>query len=133
MDKHTFDIVFSTIVVLNYGRDCWRGCGRRQGPCEWCGSGLCCRKGWWENRQLPPLASARVPLASDVNTPPCITQLWKYTSVYNTTVRENKTVKTQIHVNSEIEPLSNTTEKTQLPQHDRHQCPLGLCSEHNSV
>ena len=93
----------------------------------------CCRKGWWENRQLPPLASARVPLASDVNTPPCITQLWKHTSVYNTTVRENKTVKTQLHVNSEIEPLSNTTEKTQLPQHDRHQCPLGLCCEHNSV
>ena len=39
----------------------------------------CCRKGWWENRQLPPLASARVPLASDVNTPPCITQQWEKT------------------------------------------------------
>ena len=50
MDKHTFDTVFSSIVVLNYGRDCWRGCGRQQGECDWCGSGVCCRKGWWDTR-----------------------------------------------------------------------------------
>ena len=36
--------------LLNAGKDCWGGCGRRQGPCEWCGSGLCCRKGWWDTR-----------------------------------------------------------------------------------
>ena len=36
--------------LLNAGKDCWGGCGRRQGPCDWCGSGLCCRKGWWDTR-----------------------------------------------------------------------------------
>eukprot|EP00931_Biecheleriopsis_adriatica_P092967 TRINITY_DN6671_c0_g2_i8.p1 TRINITY_DN6671_c0_g2~~TRINITY_DN6671_c0_g2_i8.p1 ORF type:complete len:871 (-),score=95.55 TRINITY_DN6671_c0_g2_i8:91-2703(-) len=33
--------------VENYGKDCWGGCGHKQGPCQWCGSeGMCCRFGW---------------------------------------------------------------------------------------
>ena len=37
-------------AVLNAGKDCWRGCGRKQGACDWCGAGVCCRKGWWDTR-----------------------------------------------------------------------------------
>ena len=32
--------------VVNEGLDCWGGCNAKQGPCDWCGSGLCCRYGW---------------------------------------------------------------------------------------
>ena len=29
----------------NAGRDCWNGCKKQQGKCEWCGfDGYCCRK-----------------------------------------------------------------------------------------
>ena len=28
------------------GEDCWVGCHYQQGPCAWCGTGTCCRKGW---------------------------------------------------------------------------------------
>jgi len=34
--------------LLNAGRNCWRACGRQQGPCAWCGTGVCCRSGWWD-------------------------------------------------------------------------------------
>merc|ERR1711934_295405 len=32
--------------VKHYGQDCWRGCKGKQGACNWCGSGVCCRYGW---------------------------------------------------------------------------------------
>jgi len=38
----------ASAVVLNEGIDCWIDCEQQQGPCEWCGSGVCCRKGWWD-------------------------------------------------------------------------------------
>merc|ERR1711865_364019 len=28
------------------GEDCWDGCNNQQGPCDWCGTGYCCRLGW---------------------------------------------------------------------------------------
>jgi hypothetical protein len=34
--------------LLNENKDCWGGCGAKQGPCSFCGSGNCCRKGWWD-------------------------------------------------------------------------------------
>ena len=30
----------------NSGKDCWTNCQDQQGPCSWCGTGLCCRYGW---------------------------------------------------------------------------------------
>ena len=42
--------VFKTIlldkVLKNYGKDCWTPCNKQQGQCEYCGTGLCCRKEW---------------------------------------------------------------------------------------
>jgi len=38
--------VISVGPVSHEGSDCLEGCGYRQGPCSWCGSGMCCRKGW---------------------------------------------------------------------------------------
>ena len=29
--------------------DCWENCNKRDGACEWCGTGLCCRKRKIEN------------------------------------------------------------------------------------
>ena len=34
--------------VENQGQNCWGECGRKQGACAWCGTGMCCRKGWWD-------------------------------------------------------------------------------------
>ena len=32
--------------IQHEGEDCWTGCERQQGPCDWCGKdGMCCRKG----------------------------------------------------------------------------------------
>ena len=31
--------------LLNAGVDCWYQCSKKQGPCAFCGIGLCCRKG----------------------------------------------------------------------------------------
>ena len=31
--------------LLNAGVDCWNQCSKKQGPCAFCGTGLCCRKG----------------------------------------------------------------------------------------
>ena len=37
-------------ALMNAGEDCWYECGRKEGPCSWCGTeGLCCRKGWTGN------------------------------------------------------------------------------------
>ena len=34
-------------TLKNAGKNCWNGCGNRQGKCDWCGSaGMCCRYGW---------------------------------------------------------------------------------------
>ena len=30
----------------NSGLNCWNQCNGIQGPCDWCGSGYCCRSGW---------------------------------------------------------------------------------------
>ena len=32
--------------LLNEGQECLNQCNQIQGPCNYCGSGLCCRKGW---------------------------------------------------------------------------------------
>ena len=32
--------------LQNSGVNCWDGCSKEQGPCAFCGTGLCCRKGW---------------------------------------------------------------------------------------
>ena len=30
----------------NSGKDCWTGCGKKQGKCDFCGTkGYCCKKG----------------------------------------------------------------------------------------
>ena len=34
--------------VVNESIECWAACGA-QGPCSWCGIGMCCRKGWVGN------------------------------------------------------------------------------------
>jgi len=34
-----------TIGTRNQGKNCWKPCGKQSGPCSWCGSGSCCRKG----------------------------------------------------------------------------------------
>ena len=31
--------------LQNSGKDCWGPCNG-QGPCDYCGTGVCCRKGW---------------------------------------------------------------------------------------
>jgi len=33
-------------VLRNTGTACWNECGKQQGPCSFCGTGSCCRKGW---------------------------------------------------------------------------------------
>ena len=39
-----------TTAIANEGKDCWWGCKKKQGPCEWCGTeGWCCRLGWTGN------------------------------------------------------------------------------------
>ena len=36
--------------IANKGKDCWKGCEKTQGRCEWCGTeGWCCRLGWEGN------------------------------------------------------------------------------------
>jgi hypothetical protein len=35
----------SATGLLNAGQNCWGACQSQQGPCAWCGSGSCCRKG----------------------------------------------------------------------------------------
>ena len=36
---------FTTKVgLLNDGKACWHECNKQQGPCSFCGTGLCCRK-----------------------------------------------------------------------------------------
>ena len=38
------------ITQARLGEDCWDGCNKQQGKCEWCGSeGYCCRQGWEGN------------------------------------------------------------------------------------
>jgi len=32
--------------LQNPGDDCWDGCNHQQGPCSWCGTGMCCRHNW---------------------------------------------------------------------------------------
>ena len=36
----------SNLGVKNLGEDCWSQCNQVQGPCDHCGTGLCCRYGW---------------------------------------------------------------------------------------
>ena len=34
-------------ALKNGGKDCWNGCNKKQGKCDWCGAdGFCCRMGW---------------------------------------------------------------------------------------
>ena len=37
---------FEGPILLNYGANCWKPCNKTQGACEYCGDGLCCRKGF---------------------------------------------------------------------------------------
>ena len=40
----------TTNRIENEGKDCWNGCKKTQGECEWCGTeGWCCRLGWKGN------------------------------------------------------------------------------------
>merc|ERR1719499_2214243 len=32
-------------LVENEFDDCWSACGEKAGPCDWCGTGLCCKQG----------------------------------------------------------------------------------------
>jgi len=32
--------------LKNAGKDCWGPCNYKQGTCAYCGTGVCCRKGW---------------------------------------------------------------------------------------
>jgi hypothetical protein len=32
--------------LLNGGKSCFSNCTETQGSCSWCGTGMCCRKGW---------------------------------------------------------------------------------------
>merc|ERR1711935_1265268 len=37
-------------ALENGGKDCWNGCNKKQGKCDWCGAdGFCCRMGWIGN------------------------------------------------------------------------------------
>ena len=36
------------VVLKNIGEMCWHACNGKQGACPWCGSGFCCRNGWWD-------------------------------------------------------------------------------------
>ena len=39
----TFEIL--EIKLENAGKECWRKCGKKQGPCLWCGTeGMCCKQ-----------------------------------------------------------------------------------------
>merc|ERR1719458_1259310 len=43
-------ICISKKEIANKGKDCWKGCEKTQGRCEWCGTdGWCCRLGWEGN------------------------------------------------------------------------------------
>ena len=47
MTKKMFHCYIIILEVLNEGIGCWFECGRKQGPCNWCGmNGICCRSGW---------------------------------------------------------------------------------------
>ena len=35
--------------LINEGQDCWWKCCKQNGPCNWCGTGLCCKKGVIKN------------------------------------------------------------------------------------
>merc|ERR1719464_445296 len=36
--------------LKNGGKDCWNGCNKQQGKCDWCGvDGWCCRQNWIGN------------------------------------------------------------------------------------
>jgi len=35
--------------LQNAGQNCWGSCGNQQGPCAFCGTGLCCRFGWHDH------------------------------------------------------------------------------------
>ena len=40
-------LLFALCAVLhNEGKGCWYECGRKQGRCDYCGNGMCCRLGW---------------------------------------------------------------------------------------
>ena len=44
------DNIVTTDRIENEGKDCWKGCKKTQGECEWCGTdGWCCRLGWEGN------------------------------------------------------------------------------------
>ena len=37
--------LFSGEGLKNAGKGCWHQCNKQPGPCEYCGTGGCCRKG----------------------------------------------------------------------------------------
>merc|ERR550537_554083 len=36
----------SNAGLQHAGQECWYRCRRAQGPCSYCGTGMCCRYGW---------------------------------------------------------------------------------------
>ena len=49
--NYFYDILFPYLDLENEGKECYKNCGYKQGPCEWCGSeGVCCsRKSDWND------------------------------------------------------------------------------------
>jgi len=42
----TLAATIAAAEVQNLDAECWQPCTKTQGPCDFCGSGLCCRHGW---------------------------------------------------------------------------------------
>ena len=42
-------VVGSSAGLKNAGQERWSSCGKKQGPCAFCGTGLCCRFGWHDH------------------------------------------------------------------------------------
>ena len=47
MDLEFFSLTFYLVPEnsLNVNKNCWHECAKKKGPCDFCGSGLCCKKG----------------------------------------------------------------------------------------
>ena len=37
--------IFVLAGIKNTYKVCWWKCNKKQGPCDWCGTGMCCKKG----------------------------------------------------------------------------------------
>ena len=44
LTQHTIQLYIATEIVANDGLPCWNECNQTDGPCVFCGNGLCCKK-----------------------------------------------------------------------------------------